>query len=256
MTLFRPRYELKYLVSPASAFAIAGKLIGRCHLDANGSDGYYVNESLYFDSPDFDFFFHKVEGVKLRKKVRIRRYGKNGPWDKLFVEIKRRNGQYIEKARFTIDPHLLPFLFDPSSRELFAQNLKPLEYQVYNEVISLTQLFQLRPILFIRYIRRSFWAEGDERLRITFDSELGYDTVNQNCLSPLENIHHILDGDQIIMEIKANGSVPFWVLELIQEYECRMIRSSKYCLGVQAAYGLGGDSFSYAKKQASLNFTD
>ena len=67
---FRPRYELKYIVSPASAFAIAGKLIGRCHLDANGFDGYYVNESLYFDSPDFDFFFHKVEGVKLRKKVR------------------------------------------------------------------------------------------------------------------------------------------------------------------------------------------
>jgi SPX domain protein involved in polyphosphate accumulation len=255
MTFFRPRYELKYLVSPATAFAIAGKLIGRCHLDENGSDGYYVNESLYFDSPDFDFFFHKIEGVKLRKKVRIRRYGNRGPWEKLFVEIKRRNGQYIEKARFTIEPHLLPSLFNTSHRELYAQNLKPLECQVYNELLSLARLFQLRPILFIRYIRRSFWAEGDERLRITFDSELGYDTVNHDCLRPLENINHILDGDQVIMEIKANGSVPFWVLELIQEYECKMIRFSKYCLGVQAAYGLGGRSFSYAKEQATLTFS-
>ena len=254
MAFFRPRYELKYLVSPATAFAIAGKLIGRCHLDANGRDGYYVNESLYFDSPDFDFFFHKIEGVKLRKKLRIRRYGNLGPWEKLFVEIKRRNGQYIEKGRFAIEPHLLSSLFTPPHRELCAQNLNPLECQVYNEVLSLAQLFQLRPIMFIRYVRRSFWAEGDERLRITFDSELGYDTVNHDCLRPLENINYILDGNQIIMEIKANGSVPFWVLELIQEYECRMIRFSKYCLGVQAAYRLGGSSFSYAKEQATLTF--
>ena len=256
MAFFRPRYELKYLVSPETAFAIAGKLTGRCHLDANGPDGYYVNESLYFDSPDFDFFFHKIEGVKLRKKVRIRRYGNRGPWEKLFVEIKRRNGQYIEKARFTIEPYLLPSLFTPSHRELCTQSLKPQECQVYNEVLSLAQLFQLRPILFIRYIRRSFWAEGDERLRITFDSELGYDTVNHDCLRPLENINYILDGGQVIMEIKANGSVPLWVLELIQEYECKMIRFSKYCLGVQAAYGLEGNSFSYAKEQATLTFTD
>lgn len=254
--LFHPRYELKYIVSDSVAHSIAGKLIGRCKLDANGQEGCYINESLYFDSPHFDFFFHKVEGIKLRRKVRIRRYGNTGPWERVFIEIKKRNGQYIEKIRFLLETQLLPFLFNPSQKECIIQTLTPREIQVYHEVISLAQLFQLRPIIFIQYKRKAFWVEGSERLRITFDSDLSYDVVNQNCLSPLENTQLILGGDQVIMEIKANGRVPFWILELIQEFECHMTRLSKYCLGVSKAHGLGGNYFDFSKKEASLNLID
>lgn len=250
---FHPRYELKYIVSVAVAHAIAGKLIGRCNMDANGSEGYYVNESLYFDSPDFDFYFHKVEGVKLRRKIRIRRYGATGPWDRVFIEIKKRNGPYIEKLRFPLQTQLVPRLFNPSQRTDITKSLSAAEVQVYNEVISLTKLFQLRPILFIQYKRRAFWSKGEERLRITFDSDLCYDEVNQNCEAALENRQPLLGGDQIVLEIKANGKVPFWVLELIQEFECHMTRLSKYCLGVHMAHGLGGSFFDYSKREASHN---
>ena len=250
---FQPRYELKYIISTSIAHAIAGKLIGRCNLDANGREGSYINETLYFDSPHFDFFFHKIEGVKLRRKVRIRRYGDTAPWEIVFVEIKRRNGQYIEKSRFPLESQLLPFLFNPSQKDRITQTLTQVGIQVYNEVISLTQIFHLRPIVFIHYKRKAFWVKGDERLRITFDSDLSYDVVNQNCISPLENTQLILGGDQVIMEIKANGRVPFWVLELIQEFECHMTRLSKYCLGVRMAHGLGGNYFDYSKKEATLN---
>ena len=253
MAFFRPRYELKYVISPAIAAAVAGRLTGRCHLDANGTDGYYVNESLYFDSPRFDFFFHKLDGVKLRKKVRIRRYGDRGPWEKVFVEIKSRKGPYISKSRFSMDPPSVPLLGNPLQQTLRPESLTPPEAGVYHEVISLARLFQLRPVIFIRYTRRSFWAEGDERLRITFDRDLSYDTVNQDCFRPLENSQPILQADQIVMEVKANGSVPLWLLELIQEYECTMVRLSKYCLGVQAAYGLGGANFTAAKSRLPLH---
>jgi len=250
---FHPRFELKYIITASIAHAIAGKLIDRCDLDANGSEGYYINETLYFDSPHFDFFFHKIEGVKLRRKVRIRRHGDTAPWKRVFVEIKKRNGQYIEKSRFPLEPQLLPFLFNPSQKHHITQTLNQSEIQVYNEVISLFQLFHLRPIIFIRYKRRAFWAKGEERLRITFDSDLSYDVVNHNCLSPLENTQLILAGDQVIMEIKASGRVPFWILELIQEFNCWMTRLSKYCLGVRMAHGLGGNYFDYSKKEGSLN---
>ena len=253
---FRPRYELKYIVSAAVVHSIVAKLVGRCNPDANGCEGTYINESLYFDSPQFDFFFHKVEGVKLRRKVRIRRYGNAGTWDRVFVEIKKRNGQYIEKIRFPLNAQLLPFLFNISQKECIVKTLNSAEVQVYNEVISLTQLFQLRPIIFIRYKRKAFWAEGEERLRITFDSDLSYDVVNQNCLSPLENTNLILGGDQIIMEIKANGKVPFWILDIVQEFECHMTRLSKYCLGVRMAHGLGGSYFDFSKKETSLNYIE
>jgi len=249
--LFHPRYELKYIVSPSVAHVIEGKLIGHCELDSHGQEGSYINETLYFDSPQLAFFFHKIEGVKLRRKVRIRRHGDTGPWERVFVEIKRRNGQYIEKARFSLPTHLLPFLFDPSQRGKIVYTLTQAEVQVYNEVISLAQLYYLRPVIFIRYQRKAFWAQGDERLRITFDSDLSFDVVNQNCLSPLENTQRMLGGDHIVMEIKANGRVPFWVLELIQECGCRMVRFSKYCLGIQRAQGLRGMHLNYSGKETT-----
>jgi hypothetical protein len=245
------RYELKYIVSASVVHAIEGKLIGHCAHDVHGSEGCYINETLYFDSPSLDFYFQKIEGVKLRRKVRIRRHGDTGPWEKVFVEIKRRNGQYIEKARFSLPTQLLPFLFDSFQRKKIIYTLTPAEIQVYNEVSALARLFHLRPIIFIRYQRKAFWAKGDERLRITFDSDLSYDVVNQNCVSPLENTQLMLGGDQIVMEVKANGRIPFWVLELIKECGCRMVRLSKYCLGVQRAQGLRGMYLNYSGKETT-----
>lgn len=242
---FRPRYELKYLVTASVAHAIAGRLTGRCHQDANGQEGSYINESLYFDSPRFDFYYHKRDGVKLRRKVRIRRYGDAGPWDRVFVEVKRRNGQYIEKGRFPVRGQLVPSLFNPSHRNDISGTLAPAALQVYNEVLSLSQVYQLRPAIFIRYRRRAFWAEGDERLRITFDSDLCYDLVTRDCAYPLENTRFIFDADLMVMEIKANGRVPFWVLHLIQEFECTMTRFSKYCLGLEHAQGTAGSGVSH-----------
>jgi hypothetical protein len=171
----------------------------------------------------------------------------------VFVEIKSRKGPYISKSRFSMDPAALPLLVNPLQQSLRPDSLTAAEVGVYHEVLSLVRLFQLRPVIFIRYTRRSFWAEGDERLRITFDKDLSYDTVNRNCFSPLENSQPILEADQIVMEVKANGSVPLWLLELIQEYECTMVRLSKYCLGVQAAYGLGGANFTAAKSRLPLH---
>jgi len=251
MLSFRPRYELKYIISSEVAHAIEGKLTGYCEHDAHGREGCYINETLYFDSPALDFYFQKVEGIKLRRKVRIRRHGDAGPWERAFVEIKRRNGQYIEKSRFSLPAPLLPLLFDRSQRQAICDSLTPGEVQVYNEVSALSRLLHLRPIIFIRYQRKAFWAKGDERLRITFDSNISYDVANHDCLSPLTNTQPLLEGDQIVMEVKANGRIPFWVLELIKECGCRMVRFSKYCLGVQRSQELRGMYLNYAGKETA-----
>ncbi len=248
---FRPRYELKYIISPAVANAIEGKLIGHCEHDRHGDAGSYINQTLYFDSPALDFYFQKIEGIKLRRKVRIRRHGDAGPWERAFVEIKRRNGQYIEKSRFSLSAQLLPVLFDASHRARIVDILTPAEVPVYHEVSALFRLMHLRPVIFIHYRRKAFWATGDERLRITFDSEIGYDVLNHDCRLPLHNIQPMLDADQIVMEVKANGRIPFWVLELIKECGCRMVRFSKYCLGVQQSQGLRGMYLNHAGKEAT-----
>ena len=145
----------------------------------------------------------------------------------------------------------LPLLFDLTQRQAIVDSLTPSEVQVYNEVSALSRLMHLRPVIFIRYQRKAFWAKGDERLRITFDSDISYDVVNHDCLSPLTNTQLMLEGDQIAMEIKANGRIPFWVLELIKECGCRMVRFSKYCLGVQRSQELRGMYLNHTGKETA-----
>jgi len=250
---FYPRYELKYVIKESVAQAIASKLLGHCHLDDNGKDGTYRNESLYYDSPGFDFFYHKIDGVKLRRKIRIRRYGDSGPWERVFVEIKRRNGKFIEKARLSLQTNLLPLLFNPAGKERIIKTLSPREIQVYNEIISISQIYNVQPVVFISYKRKAFWADGNEKLRITFDSDLSCDAVNLDSLAVLNNRQSMMSQDLIVMEIKANGKVPFWALRLVQEYGCHMTRLSKYCLGVQCLYNLGGNYFDSFKKSYSVS---
>lgn len=70
------RFELKYLIplKTAEAFknALGEYLVPDQH---GGSSGSYPLTSLYYDSPDFRFYWEKVEGIKFRLKLRLRVYG-------------------------------------------------------------------------------------------------------------------------------------------------------------------------------------
>ena len=102
------RFELKYLIplKTAEAFkkALGAFLVPDQH---GGSAGSYPLTSLYYDSPDFKFYWQKVEGIKFRRKLRIRVYGEMAsltPQTPVFVEIKQRLDRVTQKRRI-----LLPY---------------------------------------------------------------------------------------------------------------------------------------------------
>jgi len=68
------RFELKYLVriQEAESFkqALKADLVPDDHGDSTGR---YDISSLYYDSPDFRLYWEKVDGIKTRRKLRIRR---------------------------------------------------------------------------------------------------------------------------------------------------------------------------------------
>ena len=93
------RYELKYVLPVQKSQQIAEDLRAFTRPDAHGeAEGYRV-VSLYYDSPWLDFFWAKIEGIKFRRKVRIRIYPDDLVGGQAMVEIKQRINRTVQKRR-------------------------------------------------------------------------------------------------------------------------------------------------------------
>ena len=74
------RFELKYLITLQKAEEIKSALRAYLIPDEYGNnDGSYALSSLYYDSPDLRCYWEKEHGIKLRRKLRIRRYETGEP---------------------------------------------------------------------------------------------------------------------------------------------------------------------------------
>jgi len=70
------RFELKYIIRWNQAEALKSLLLGYMTPDLHaGNDGAYDISSLYLDSPELLCYWEKIEGLKFRRKLRIRTYG-------------------------------------------------------------------------------------------------------------------------------------------------------------------------------------
>ena len=74
------RYELKYWASTQQVDDLLGDLSGLIQAAPfTGKTGSYSVTSLYWDTPDYRFFVEKLDGIRERVKIRLRRYENNEP---------------------------------------------------------------------------------------------------------------------------------------------------------------------------------
>ena len=105
------RLEYKFLVNKADLNKLRNRLLPFVELDPfvkEGSVHEYTVRSIYYDSSNFDFYFEKIDGYKIRKKLRIRSYDKVNNNNLVFLEIKHKYDNFIGKNR---SPLLIPRLF-------------------------------------------------------------------------------------------------------------------------------------------------
>ena len=81
MTQFadRSRYEYKFkipldLIDDVRKFILPYTKFDP-YLEKHGNQRYTVR-SIYFDTPELDFYYEKIDGVKIRKKLRVRTYNR------------------------------------------------------------------------------------------------------------------------------------------------------------------------------------
>lgn len=162
-----------------------------------------VINSVYFDTADLRLFHDSEEGVRPRKKVRIRWYDD----EKRFFQENKISS--IEGRYKTTNE-----LGCTSSEEQIAKKvfLDPMYGSVY-------------PTLKISY-RRSYFSL--KNLRVTFDEEISYQKIEQNN----GRIHY--DPERVV-EIKTPANCPEDFVEKYIPYP--PVRFSKYSRGLLLFFG-------------------
>jgi len=229
------RFELKYLLTLQQAEAFKTALKAYLVVDEHGrGNGSYALASLYYDSPDLRCYWEKVDGVKFRRKLRIRRYETGEPLQDetpIFVEIKQRLDRVTQKRRAILPYGEALRLCDGRQ----ALQHAPDDGAVIDEIYSFLWQYNLRAASIVRYERQAFMGtEYDIGLRVTFDTNLTYQT-NALDLSKPPTGFPMLPANQVVMEIKVNERIPYWLTELVAAHNLQMVRMSKYCRSIEAA---------------------
>jgi SPX domain protein involved in polyphosphate accumulation len=227
------RYEIKYLVPVVDAGAIRDELASRLDADSHGSPAGYGVWSVYYDTADLRFYWEKIEGLRFRRKLRIRHYGDRSSVDDdttVYVEIKQRVNRVTQKRRVALPYRLARELCD--GRVLVDHAAAQRAF--VEEVLGLVSGLNLRPIAMTGYQREAFVGrDADLGLRVTLDQRVRGRDRDFHLGSAADN-RLIVPARLSVLEIKANERVPYWLTDLAARSNMSIVRMSKYCQSVEA----------------------
>ncbi|MFD3366801.1 polyphosphate polymerase domain-containing protein [Streptomyces albidoflavus] len=231
------RFELKYLVPVEQAAQIRDELAERMERDAHSPVGGYGVWSLYYDTPQLRFYWEKIEGLKFRRKLRIRHYGDlDGVTDAspVCVEIKQRVNRVTQKRRITLPYGVARQLCD--GRELVPHSAR--ERAFVEEVLELIVRLNLRPAAITGYQREALVGrDADTGLRVTLDRRVrGRDRDFHFGTRTPEN-RFTIPPHLAVMEVKVNERTPYWITDLAARRNLNLVRVSKYVQSIEA-FGL------------------
>lgn len=223
------RYEIKYSVPVGDLRHLLPDLERFLKLDpyAEGA-GFYRVASLYFDTPTLDCYRNKIDGLKFRRKLRIRIYP-DVPDGPAFVEIKQRINRTVQKRRIVMT---LPDAYRLCSGDMRFQVSEQDDQEVADEVHYLVRTLRLVPQNVISYTRQAWMGHFvDPGLRLTFDTMVrtrraGFD------LEKARRLILAYPAGRAIMEVKVNERIPHWLATVLGRHECQLDRISKYCHGI------------------------
>ncbi len=230
------RYEIKYLLDEFKIAALREELARHMDQDRFSPHGGYPVTSLYYDTQDLRFYWEKIEGLRFRRKLRMRLYGQ--PTDctddtSVHIEIKQRVNRVTQKRRIALPYGLARQWLDGRRSVSVGESQRGF----VDEVTTLIGNLDLRPIVTTGYLREAFVGrDADLGLRVTIDHKVHGRDRDFHFASGAQN-RFIIPPKLAIVEIKANERVPYWVTDLAARVQMSVIRISKYCQSVEA-FGL------------------
>lgn len=194
----------------------------------------YTVRSIYYDTQNLDFYYEKLNGIKNRKKLRIRGYNELGIKSIIFLEIKCKFENFTHKYRSMLN-------YENLSDLLFTGDLQSYIILKGDESIENAGRFlfhlkkkRLKPVSLVTYDREAFLSRFDSNFRITFDKNLRYSSFPSIEKLYWEDILKKAMKKHFILEIKFYRGYSEHLLKIIQQFNLARLSVSKYQICVDA----------------------
>ena len=217
------RYEIKYLVDSHQYHQILQAMepymepdpYPRCHI-----------RNIYYDTPDYRLIRASLEKPTYKEKLRLRSYGPVSQEDTVFLELKKKYCSTVYKRRISLPCH--------QAEKAMEQGLAlPQSNQISREIDYVRRFYpHLAPAMFLSYHREAWRARSGEELRITFDSDLLAREETLSLTAPVFGTP-LLERGQSLMEVKAPGAIPLWLVHTLSQLGVYKTSFSKYGAGYQ-----------------------
>ncbi len=212
------RYEYKYILTKDQVGAVKQAISSGMHIDEYGPT---TIRNIYFDTDDFRLIRTSLDKPVYKEKLRLRSYRYAEKDDLIFAELKKKYEGIVFKRRTEAT------YFDVMDWLLSCGDA-PRDEQIMKEITCFRNYYKdLKPKVFLTYERAAYLSEDDPSLRITFDRNI----LGRNReISFSSGIYgkQILPQDQVLMEIKFAGAMPFWLVQLLYKLDLHRSSFSKY----------------------------
>lgn len=219
------RYESKFLISKETYNNIQDELLKYMELDKyNMEHGFYTISNIYYDTKDNFLIRNSLSKPKYKEKLRLRAYGVPQTADKVYLEIKKKFCGLVNKRRTTLNLKEAYDFVNTGEKPIFKEYMNK---QVINEIHYILGRYDLEPKLYLAYDRRALFSKDNHDLRITFDTNIRsrrYDLKLENG----DYGSSLLEGNQWLMEVKAEKSIPIWLAKMLSEHKIIKTNFSKY----------------------------
>ena len=220
------RVEKKFLITKEQKEALMAVIDENMKHDGYFHSGVY---NIYFDTDNYDFIIQSIDHPVFKEKLRVRSYE---GYDKVFFEIKTKmlgkdyNVGYKRRVLVTTKDYEEFVKKKVDFITITKRKIElPSDLQIAREIEYFINNFNLKPKILVYYNRESF--KGENSLMITFDKDLKCRNHNLKFTSNAKD-RRALDGDKnIIMEIKAQGSYPMWLVKALSKEHIYPQRFSK-----------------------------
>ena len=207
------RYEMKYVLTKQQLEHIKKFLSLYMKIDEYGKTSI---ASLYYDTPDYRLVRTSIEKPEYKEKIRLRSYGLANKDTKVFLELKRKVSGVVYKRRISLKE-------DGADIVLLD---KTGDNQISKEIAYFSSYYRnLIPAFLIIYDRTAYFDPNSD-LRLTLDENPRYRVTDLNLHTSMDG-KSLLKDDGAILEIKVQGAMPLWLVNLLSSQKIYQSSFSK-----------------------------
>jgi len=196
----------------------------------------YTVRSIYYDTPGYTFYHEKIDGLPIRKKLRIRGYKTFEEGGIVFLEIKHKREKKIYKDRCSIRYRDLDALFRTGDVERYVVNLQNTSRPAEDctKFLHDMRYLNLIPAVLVIYEREAYFGKFDSTFRITLDKNIrGVIHPRISDLYEEKHVRYISPGT-FVLEVKYYSVFPSWMAQIVANLELQLQSFSKYTRCIDA----------------------